>query len=357
MRRAAALAVAVVAAALADEPRGGRLPYADVRPETRLQFPRDHGSHDAYRTEWWYVTGWLRDGRGGELGFQVTFFRTRPDVDVRNPSAFTPRQLIIGHAAISDPARGRLWKAQRIARAGLGLAQAATDDTRVTLGDWRLERDGARYVTTIRDEEFGLELELERTQPVLLNGERGFSRKGAAELAASHYYSLPHLRVRGQVLRAGRATPVTGEAWLDHEWSSAYLEPGAAGWDWVGLNLDDGGALMAFRIRDREGRTRWAAGTLRGADGRQQALRQHEVEFLPGRRWRSPRTGVEYPVEFRLRAGPLQLRLEPLMDDQESDTRATTGAIYWEGAVRAVGSGGGRGYLELTGYGAPLVLP
>jgi predicted secreted hydrolase len=378
LRRAGALAVAVAAAALAPgaaagsaaaaaappppaagEPRSGRLPYADVRPGPALQFPRDHGSHDAYRTEWWYVTGWLRDGRGGELGFQVTFFRTRPDVDTRNPSAFTPRQLIIGHAAISDPARGRLWKAQRIARAGLGLAEAAAGDTRVILSDWRLERAGERYVTTIRDADFGLELDLERTQPVLLNGEQGFSRKGAAELAASHYYSLPHLRVRGRVLRGGRPTAVTGEAWLDHEWSSAYLEPGAAGWDWLGLNLDDGGALMAFRIRDREGRTRWAAGTLRGADGSQRALRQDEVEFRPGRRWRSPRTGVEYPVEFDVRAGPLEFRLQPLMDDQESDTRATTGAIYWEGAVRAVGTGGGRGrgYLELTGYGAPLVLP
>ena len=108
----------------------GRLPYAEVRPGARLQFPRDHGSHDDYRTEWWYVTGWLRDARGRELGFQVTFFRTRPDIDTRNPSAFTPRQLVIGHAALSDPARGRLWKAQRIARAGFGLAGAAAGDTR-----------------------------------------------------------------------------------------------------------------------------------------------------------------------------------------------------------------------------------
>ncbi len=356
-------AAAAIAEVGAGTERGGRLPYADVRPGTVLEFPRDHGSHDAYRTEWWYVTGWLRDDRGEELGFQVTFFRTRPDIDTRNPSAFTPRHLIIGHAAISDPGRGRLWKAQRIARAGLGLAGAATGDTRVTLGDWRLERDGQRYVTRIRDADFGFELELERTQPVMLNGESGFSRKGEAELAASHYYSVPQLRVRGRIMRGTQNSTVTGEAWLDHEWSSAYLEPDAAGWDWLGLNLADGGALMAFRIRDRQGRTRWAAGTLRAADGRQRALRPDEVEFVPGRRWRSPRTGVEYPVEFRVRAGPLVFALDPLLDDQESDTRATTGAIYWEGAVRAIDAnadGGapiGRGYLELTGYGTPLVLP
>lgn len=362
--RATAFIMAFILAGLASAAGGadadaGREPYADVRPTTTLEFPRDHGSHDAYRTEWWYVTGWLRDDRGGELGFQVTFFRTRPDIDTRNPSAFTPRQLIIGHAAISDPERGRLWKAQRIARAGFGLAGAQAGDTRVNVGDWRLARDGERYVTTILDRDFGFDLELERTQPAMLNGERGFSRKGPAELAASHYYSVPHLRVRGQVQREGRRTPVTGEAWLDHEWSSAYLEPEAAGWDWLGLNLADGGALMAFRIRDRLGRTRWAAGTLRGADGRSRALRPDEVGFEPGRRWRSPRTGVEYPVEFRVRAGPLEFALDPLLDDQESDTRATTGAIYWEGAVRAVDRRVviGRGYLELTGYGAPLVLP
>ena len=117
--------------------RAGHAPYADVLPGSGLEFPRDHGSHDAFRTEWWYVTGWLRTASGEELGFQVTFFRTRPDIDTRNPSAFTPRQLIIGHAALSDPARGRLWKAQQIDRAGFGLAEAATGDTRLRLGRWQ----------------------------------------------------------------------------------------------------------------------------------------------------------------------------------------------------------------------------
>jgi len=357
----AASPAATAPADSAGTPREPRPPPSEIRPGLRIEFPRDHGSHPDYRTEWWYVTGWLATAEGETLGFQVTFFRTRPDaVDAANPSAFTPKQLVIGHAAISDPARGRLWKSQRVARAGFGLVEAREGDTAARLDDWRLERRGDRYETRVTAEDFGFELSLDRTQPPMLNGVGGYSQKGPQPTTASAYYSVPQLRVAGSVTRAGRRSTVTGQAWLDHEWSSAYLDEQATGWDWFGLNLDDGGALMAFRIRDDDGGTRWAGGTLRRADGTQRTFGPEEVEFEPGRRWRSPRTGVEYPVEFRVRAGELRLALVPLMDDQESDTRNSTGAIYWEGAVRAVtGDRGtiGRGYLELTGYGDKLQLP
>ncbi|MNT54209.1 Hydroxyneurosporene synthase (CrtC) [compost metagenome] len=143
-----------------------------------------------------------------------------------------------------------------------------------------------------------------------------------------------------------------GTAWLDHEWSSTLLADEAVGWDWLGLNLDDGSALMAFQIRDKPGRKFWGGGTLRGSDGRVQVLAPDEVNFMPARRWRSPRTGTSYPVAMRLNAGGLTLELLPLMDDQELDSRASTGAVYWEGAVTALRGGNavGRGYLELTGY-------
>jgi predicted secreted hydrolase len=151
---------------------------------------------------------------------------------------------------------------------------------------------------------------------------------------------------------------VTGEAWLDHEWSSDYLESGAVGWDWIGIDLERGGALMAFRIRGRDGNTRWAGGTLREPDGHVQSLGPEDVTFTPGRVWHSARTGIDYPVTWSIRAGARRLTLEPLMDDQESDARLSTGAIYWEGAVRALEGSTpvGRGYLELTGYGDPLEL-
>ena len=238
----------------------------------------------------------------------------------------------------------------------LGLAGATEDDLRVWLDDWRMRREGSRITTRIDAADFVLDLELAPTQPPLLQGEDGFSRKGAAPAAASRYYSLPQLRVTGRVSRGPRRDRVTGTAWLDHEWSSEYLEPGASGWDWIGLNLDDGGALMLFRIRDRRHGTRWAGGTLRTADGGRRVFAPREITFTPGRRWRSPRTGIEYPVEWRVRAGDLEIALRPFMDDQESDSRRSTGAVYWEGAVTALRGGRpiGRGYLELTGYGEPL---
>jgi predicted secreted hydrolase len=190
------------------------------------------------------------------------------------------------------------------------------------------------------------------------NGAAGFSRKGTAADAASYYYSLPHLRVAGSIMRGSATTEVNGEAWLDHEWSSQYLETQAVGWDWIGLNLDDGAALMAFRIRGAQGETRWAGGTLRTRAGDVQILQPADVAFEPGVKWTSPRTGNVYPVQWSVRAGARTLEIKPLLDDQENDTRLSTGAIYWEGAVRAYERGApvGRGYLELTGYGERLRL-
>jgi predicted secreted hydrolase len=352
-RRAAAAAGAASASAT----NTGAV-YSPVVPGMSMEFPRDYGSHPEFRTEWWYVTGWLATSGGRPLGFQITFFRTRPDVDARNPSAFTAHQLLVAHCALSDPERGRLWQDQRVRRAGLGLAEAAVGDAKVWIDDWRLERNGDTYQARAAAEGFALDLDLVATQAPMQNGQSGFSRKGPAPQSASYYYSIPHLRVAGHITRDGKSEPVTGEAWFDHEWSSDYLDAQAIGWDWIGIDLDDGGALMAYRIRGPDGGTRWAGGTLASPDGQAQKLEPGDVAFEPGRRWVSPRTGIAYPVTWRVRAGTQTFDLEPLMDDQENDTRLTTGAIYWEGAVRALqgGRGVGRGYLELTGYGERLRL-
>ena len=349
MKRALAGALVLLIAALA----GAEAPDAGIR------FPADYGSHPGWRTEWWYVTGWLQTRAGESLGFQVTFFRTRPGLADDNPSAFAPRQLIIAHAALSDAARGRLYQDQRVQRAAFGLAGAAPDTTRVWIDDWNLRAESGRYTTLISGQDFTLSLRLTPSQPPLRNGVAGLSRKGAAAAATSWYYSEPHLAVSGTVVRAGHRDEVTGVAWLDHEWSNEYLEPDAVGWDWIGINLGDGGALMAFRIRGADGAARWAGATLRRADGSEQAFGPGEVEFIPGRVWTSPRTAIRYPVQWRVRVGTAQWTLQPLLDDQESDTRLSSGTIYWEGAVRALDGTTpvGRGYLELTGYGDRLKLP
>jgi len=332
--------------------------YPDVTRGRALEFPRDHGAHPQHRTEWWYVTGWLRDGAGRDLGFQVTFFRNRPRIAEDNPSAFAPKQLLFAHAAIADPARGRLLHDQRAARAGFGLAEAREGLTDVHIDDWSIALSGSAYRTRIAARGFVLDLSFEPTQAVLPQGEGGYSRKGPAPAQASYYYSRPHLAVSGILEREARREPIQGSAWLDHEWSSEYLAAEAAGWDWIGINLADGGALMAFRIRAKAGGAFWAGGALRAPDGRLRILTPREVRFEPLRSWRSPRSEVTYPVAMRVRAGELEVELEPLMDDQELDSRASTGTIYWEGAVRAVQGGrlAGRGYLELTGYWKPLKL-
>lgn len=332
--------------------------YAPVTPGHPLHFPDDLGSHPQFRTEWWYVTGWLDTESGESLGFQITFFRTRPDIDANNPSSFTPRQIIVAHCALSDPKRGTLWQDQKIRRAALGLAGAAQGETHVWIDRWSLQHEAQTYVAKIAAEDFSFDLALSETQAMLVNGEAGVSRKGPQPAAASYYYSLPHMRVTGTVARNGSSSRVSGEAWFDHEWSSQYLDPQAAGWDWIGINLQDGGALMAFQIRGLDGKPHWAGGTIRSAAGSAQILQPEDVEFRAGRRWTSPRTGITYPVAWTVRTGSRELSLAPLFDDQENDTRLSTGAIYWEGAVRAFDATGqvGRGYLELTGYGERLRL-
>jgi predicted secreted hydrolase len=305
--------------------------YPAVVPGKRLAFPRDEGAHPQFRTEWWYVTGWLGDA----MGFQVTFFRARPQDESDNPSAFNPRQVLFAHAALSDPARGRLVHDERGGREALGLAGAALERTHVWIDDWSLDQDGEHYRARVAARDFAFDLSFTASGPPVLQGDRGFSRKGRRPEEASYYYSRPHLIVSGKA--DGRE--VRGTAWLDHEWSSAYLAPEAEGWDWAGINLFDGGSLTAFQMRSKSGGVHYAS---------------PGVSMKPIRWWQSPRTGVRYPVAMEVSG----LRLEPLMDDQELDSRASTGTVYWEGAVRAFAGSRevGRGYLELTGYWKPMKL-
>ncbi|MGH8315976.1 MAG: lipocalin-like domain-containing protein [Steroidobacterales bacterium] len=330
--------------------------YPRVLPGRPFQFPRDGGAHPAFRSEWWYVTGWVHDARGNNFGIQITFFRNRPRVAEANPSMFAPRQLLFAHAAIADPRFGKLRHDQRAARAGFGLAEAMEETTDVWIGDWSLRLMGDRYTARIAARDFQLDLLFSPTQAVLPQGIQGFSRKGPSLANASYYYSQPQLTVSGSVSTDDKRIHVAGIAWLDHEWSSEPLATEASGWDWTGIDLNDGSALMAFRIRDHAGAALWAAGSLRASDGRLRNFEPSEIRFSPRRRWQSPRTGVEYPIAMTVAVGDTDYILEPLIDDQELDTRGTTGTLYWEGAVRALLAEHevGRGYLELTGYGQPL---
>jgi predicted secreted hydrolase len=341
-----------------------------------LAFPGDHGSHPDVRTEWWYLTGWLRDEGAQLLGFQVTFFRSRVDGAQGLRSRLAARQLLFAHAALSDPGQGRFVHEQTVARwnggpdevvAGPESATGAQRaDTRVRLPGWQLNRlaDG-RYQVQLRQGELAMDLMGRPTQSLLLQGDRGWSRKGPDPAQASFYYSQPQIEVQGLVSVRGQARRVTGRAWLDHEWSEALLHPEAVGWDWIGIHLQDGSALTAFRLRRADGQTLWAGGSFRSARRASHPLPERvfgpkEVVFMAERHWESPRTGTRYPVDWRVHTPVGVFRVHALLDDQELDSRRTTGAIYWEGLVELRREGdaqpAGLGYLELTGYGERLHL-
>jgi predicted secreted hydrolase len=347
-------------------------PAADQAPNTvrrgrALEFPRDHGAHLSARIEWWYATGWAGSIERPAYGFQVTFFRSRTGLAADNPSRFAARHLLFAHAAVTDLAARRHHHDQRIARWSgaerAALGQAAESDADVRLGPWWLRREAEAWRSVIRGTGFDLDLTLARTQPLLLQGDAGFSRKGPDERQASHYYSEPQLAATARLAVDGRSggaeSPKAGRAWIDHEWSDELLHGDAVGWDWIGINLFDGSALTAFVLRRRDGSTLWAGGSFRAAGQPAGVFAADEVRFEPGRRWRSPQTAANYPVHWQVQTPAGRWEVRALMDEQELDSRGSTGTVYWEGLSELLDAQGrrvGLGYLEMTGYAAALRL-
>jgi predicted secreted hydrolase len=334
-------------------------PAAWALPPRALQFPRDFGSHPELRTEWWYITGHAQSGTR-EFGFQLTFFRSRVDDTQAMRSAFAAKQLVFAHAAVTDLQGRKLLHDQRIARAGFDIAQAGEADTALRLRDWTLQRstDG-RYQARLPAGDFALALDFTPTQPVLLQGSAGLSRKGPQPEQASYYYSAPQLATRGRLTVQGQGFDVVGTAWLDHEWSEALMHPEAVGWDWIGMNLDDGSALTAFHLRRADGSALWGGGSWRPRGGEARSFGADTVRFDAERRWASPRTRAAYPVQWRIDTPAGRFTVRALLDDQELDSRGSTGAVYWEGLSELLDDQGrrvGRGYLEMTGYAARLQL-
>jgi predicted secreted hydrolase len=322
----------------------------------RLIFPRDAGAHPEFKTEWWYITGHAKvAGQEAAYGFQITFFRSRVDGTQAMKSRLAAKQLLFAHAAITDVQAKHLHHDQRIARwsgaapgqNGTDTASAGTQDTGVVLRDWSLLRVGADLRAQVQAEGFAIDLHFASTQPVLLQGDAGLSRKGPDPRQTSYYYSLPQLQVEPG-----------STAWLDHEWSEEVLPPNAEGWDWIGINLFDGSALTAFRVRDKGGSVLWDGGSFRSGSTLY-IFKLGEVIFKPLRTWRSPTSRASYPVEWMVRTPADFYTVKAVLDNQELDSSNSTGAIYWEGLCEVFDSNNrlvGRGYLEMTGYAAPLRL-
>lgn len=341
-----------------------------VRRGRALVFPRDHGAHLGASIEWWYATGWLGTPEAPTHGVQLTFFRSATGLAAGSKSRFAARQLLFAHAALTDLQQRRHLHDQRIARwsglAGAALGHASVNDGHVALGNWWLKREGSAWRANIDAADFRLVLALQRTQAVLLQGDNGFSRKGPGEQQASHYYSEPQLAMRCELSLSPASGParsqgtLQGRAWLDHEWSEQLLHPQAVGWDWIGMNLSDGAALTVFVLRRTDGSALWAGGSYRAVGVTEAtSFAATQVQMQPQRRWRSPASGASYPVQWRVQCPAGEFTVRALMDEQELDSRQSTGTIYWEGLSELLNRNGlrvGLGYLEMTGYSGPLRL-
>ena len=350
--RAPIQATVAVREALTDDRTG----FARALTPRPLDFPADHGPHSDFRTEWWYYTGNLQTADGRHVGFQLTFFRVAltPSAEPR-VSAWATRQLYFAHFAVTDTAHGRFHAFSRTARGALGVAGAEAAPFRVWVEGWSAEAAGASPRLRASEGDIALDLELAATKPVVLQGERGLSRKGPEPGNASIYYSFTRMPARGVVRLGAETLAVTGEAWMDREWSTSGLGADVEGWDWFALQLADGRELMIYLLRRRDGSLdRFSAGTLVGADGATRPLALDDVRVETLAHWTSPHSGVRYPARWRLSVPSAELRLEiqPRLADQE--LRVNT--RYWEGAVSVTGTAGawsmkGHGYVELVGYG------
>jgi predicted secreted hydrolase len=339
--------------------------WARVTAPRKWSFPRDFGAHPEYRTEWWYFTGNLRDDGGKQYGYQLTFFRQ----GLRNqlppsPNAWDIRDIYLAHFAVTDVSKNKFMAADRLSRAGPGLAGASPGEMNVWLLNWAVRMKGPVIHLQARDADKELRLELTPRKPPVIHGQNGISRKGPAQGQASYYVSLTNLQTSGSLKfhDSGPPIEVRGVSWFDQEFGSNQLAPDQRGWDWFSLHLSDGRDLMIYFLRLKEGSVEPASsGTLVSADGSARHLNLSDLKITVLGRWKSPRSKGEYPGRWRIQvpSAGIDLTVTPLVADQELQTEASAGITYWEGAV--AGEGRSRevritceGYAELTGYAGSL---
>ncbi len=335
--------------------------FARVLEPRPFSFPRDHGPHPEYRTEWWYYTGNLDDPGSGHFGYQLTFFRTAlaPESPPRL-SDLAASQIYFAHFALSRP-DGIYQSFERFSRGAGVLAGSTGAPFTVWLENWSvraLDEAGSLVGLHAREQDIGLDLVLRAAKPIVAHGDGGVSAKGEEPGNASYYLSATRMSSQGQIRVGGESFAVTGSSWFDHEWGTSALPASAVGWDWFGLQLGDGRDLMLYRTRSADGSYDAASsGTLVESDGTAIHLRPEDFLVEAQGEWRSPRSGAVYPARWSVRvpSAGLDLQIEPWQADQEVSARV----VYWEGAVRIHGLSGGEavqgvGFVELTGYAESL---
>lgn len=347
--------------------------FARADGPARISFPADHGPHPEYQTEWWYYTGNLQTEDGRRFGFQLTFFRRAlqpPSQAAERDSGWAATQLYMAHFALSDIQEGRFQAFERLSRRAAGLAGAQAEPFRVWLEDWQVEQlsptdacpngltQPCAYRLFAGQQGVSLDLELVDTKGPALQGEAGYSQKGAEPGQASYYYSLTRMQATGRVTIGGETFDVSGLSWMDHEWSTSALSIEQVGWDWFSLQLEDGSELMLFQIRRADGTVDpFSSGALIAGDGSTTRLKRDDFIIQITDTWTSPHSGAIYPAGWTVRIPglDLELQLRPYMKDQELNVSYA----YWEGAVQATGSRAdipiaGNGYVELTGYSSSM---
>jgi predicted secreted hydrolase len=350
----------------------GAADFCSVTGPCNFVFPRDHGSHPCFRTEWWYYTANLQASSGKRYGVQLTFFRTRiaePGAEKQwpqNPSAWRTGDLFFAHAALSDISGKRFFMDEKMARGALGMAgvRQEGESTRVFLGPWSARIAADTHILKADADDFGLNLTFRDTKGPIAHGLSGYSRKGQSSESSSCYYSFTRLEASGTLKVRGEEAVVLGTAWMDHEFSSAPLEKDVTGWDWFSIQLGDGTELMIYLLRFASGEYSSASsGTFVRSTGEKGHLRREDFTIEVLDRWKSPRSGALYPSRFHIQVPSLELDLLvlPNLADQELVTAGTTQVTYWEGSVSVQGRSGdnrvtGVGYVELTGYAKPFQL-
>lgn len=344
--------------------------FARANPGQPLLFPRDHGAHDDYQTEWWYYTGNLVAENGERFGYQLTFFRralTPPDQRAERTSDWAAEQVYMAHFAVTDMNGGRHASFEKLGRGAAGVGGAQADPFRVWLEDWSVTGEASSGGEPYRKAperlraaagDVALNLRLVDTKGPVLQGDQGYSQKGPEEGNASYYYSLTRFDTAGTVAVGGKSYEVTGLSWMDHEYSTSALGPEQIGWDWFSIQLDNDTELMVFQLRRADGSIdAFSSGTLIAADGSTTQLGADDFSLQVTDTWRSPRSGGEYPSGWRLRIplAQLDLTITPHLQDQEMQVSY----VYWEGAVKVQGAAGdeavsGNGYVELTGYAGTM---
>lgn len=353
----------------ASETNSPATPFQFATAGYRYNFPRDHGSHPTYQTEWWYYTGHLQSKTGRSFGFELVFFRRAvPPEDIKTlPSKWSISQLYMAHFAVTDITGKRFHFSEKLSREGLGKAGADESRLRVWIDDWRAEAStepSASHTLVAHDETHALALTLTPTKPLVTHGIDGISIKGKDVGQATHYYSFTRLATRGSLTINGERFDVSGISWMDREFGSGDLGNDQVGWDWFSLQLEDDTELMLYRIRRKDGSSDLASsGTAVSPDGSTRHLEVTDFQIESTGTWTSPESKATYPSRWRLRFPSLDLMLDvtPLLANQELRISRGTKVSYWEGAVAVTGTKQGRpvkgqGYVELTGYAERLKM-